>query len=75
MNERVYTRTHAERVALINEMRTNGKWTLSAIVESSDNTYYLFASKANECETIGINDGVSDFFEDVIYTDDPSFIY
>lgn len=67
MNERVYTRTHAERVALINEMRTNGKWTLSAIVESSRNTYYLFASKANPYETIGINDGESDFYEDVIY--------
>jgi hypothetical protein len=67
MNERVYTRTHAERVALIEEMRTNGKWTLSAIVESSRNTYYLFASKANPCETIGINDGESDFYEDVIY--------
>lgn len=67
MNERVYTRTHAERLNLINEMRTNGKWIISAIVESSANTYYLFASKANECETIGINDGESDFYEDVIY--------
>ena len=67
MNERVYTRTHSERLNLINEMRTNGKWIISAIVESSSNTYYLFASKANECETIGINDGKSDFYEDVIY--------
>lgn len=67
MNERVYTRTHSERLNLINEMRTNGKWIISVIIESSDNTYYLFESKANECETIGINDGESDFYEDVIY--------
>ena len=67
MNERVYTRTHAERLNLINEMRTNGKCIISAIVESSSNTYYLFASKTNPCETIGINDGESDFYEDVIY--------
>ena len=73
--EKIFTRTHRERVALIEEMRTNGKWSLLLTIPSTGNTYYLFASKANECETIGINDGVSDFFEDVIYTDDPLFIY
>ena len=65
--EIIYTRTHAERVALIEKMRTNGKWSLLVTIPSADNTYYLFASKANEYETIAINDGKSDFYEDVIY--------
>ena len=73
--EKTFTRTHRERVALIEEMRTNGKWSLLLTIPSTDNTYYLFASRSNECETIGINDGVSDFFEDVIYTEDPLYIY
>ena len=73
--ETIYTRTHAERVALIKEMRTNGKWSLLVTIPSADNTYYLFASKEDACTTIGINDGKSDFYEDVIYTEDPLYIY
>lgn len=68
MNEKTFTRTYAERLALLNELRTNGKWDLTLTVESSYTTYYLFTSKANEWETIGINDGESDFYEDVVYS-------
>lgn len=68
MNEKTFTRTYAERLALLNELRTNGKWDLTLTIESSSTTYYLFTSKTNECETIGINDGESDFYEDVVYS-------
>ena len=65
--EERFTRTHAERVALIEQMMTNGKWSLVLSVPSSENTYYLFASKANPSERVGINSGESDLFEDVSY--------
>ena len=68
MREHIYTRTQAERLALIETLMTNGKWSLIAKIDSTGNSYYLFGSRNNPSETIGINDGESDFYEDVIHS-------
>ena len=65
--ETTYTKTHTERLRLIQDLMTNGLWTLIANIPSSKNNYYLFESKASRGETIAINDGPDDFYEDVIY--------
>lgn len=66
--ETVYTRTHAERLALIESLKNNGEWALIHSIPSSGNTYYLFGSKTSPNETIGINSGESDFYEDVVHS-------
>lgn len=66
--EYIYQKTYAERVALIDQLLNNGKWEIVATITSSSNTYRLFESKIEKGSTIGINDGVSNFYEDVIYS-------
>lgn len=65
--EKTYTRTQAERLEIIRALKDNGLWTLVVYIPRANNNYYLFESNANPGETIAVNDGPGDFYEDVVY--------
>ena len=65
--ERYETLDHESRLILIEALSNSEYWTLIATTESKDNKYYLFQSKIDGHSTIAVNNGASDFYEDVIY--------
>jgi hypothetical protein len=66
--EKTIQRNSAERRSLIGKLFNSENWELSFQTESEESTYFLFANKKYPNETIGINDGLSDFYEDVVLT-------
>lgn len=65
--ERIQPCNQNERLAIIRLLKDSKNWSIVTTVESSDNRYYLFCCK-NNGDTIAINDGQSDFYDDVVRT-------
>lgn len=65
--ERYETLDHESRLILIEALTNSKDWSLTATTESRDNKYYLFQSRIDGHSTIAVNNGASDFYEDVIY--------
>ena len=65
--ERYETLDHESRLILIEALTNSEYSTLIATTESKDNMYYLFQSTIDRQSTIAVNNGASDFYEDVIY--------
>lgn len=65
--ERYETLDHESRTILISALNMSKYWDLIATTESTENTYYLFQSRISSATTIGVNDGKSDFYNDVIF--------
>jgi hypothetical protein len=66
--ERYETMGFEERGILIQALTLSKYWKLIATTESTQSTYYLFQSRISDSVTIGVNDGKSDFYDDVIFT-------
>lgn len=64
MTEAIITKTHTERLAILENLRRHG-WVEVTSVESSENTYYLFESLDGSL-TFALNTGEDDFYNDVI---------
>lgn len=65
--ERYEALDHESRLILIEALTNSKDWSLLTTIESKDNTYYLFQSRIDGHSTIAVNNGASDFYEDVIF--------